>query len=301
MARYPLRFIAVVLFSMAVAHLWRAADVDSDFNWGQVCFDGCGVAGPRAKGRTRRRRPPLHTSCTVPAPAPLLLLLQLPPWPLYTIGSAIAEWLPRLQARLLPPNLHILLQASAVAHSQALYAAARLGVADALKPGPLHVSHLAAAKGVKEDQLRRVLRALASHGIFKEVRRAGPLLNQQQKHSGGNPHPSLVSLTGWCGGHQPPAFLVTPHPPPHPPPPPPPHTPTPPHPHTPTPPHPHTRCCCCTGGAGRVCQQPWQQRAALRPSQPHQQCGAALGCGAFLPALFVTLLDSPRPRPACSR
>ena len=262
MARYPLRFIAVVLFSMAVAHLWRAADVDSDFNWGQVCFDGCGVAGPRAKGRTRRRRPPLHTSCTVPAPAPLLLLLQLPPWPLYTIGSAIAEWLPRLQARLLPPNLHILLQASAVAHSQALYAAARLGVADALKPGPLHVSHLAAAKGVKEDQLRRVLRALASHGIFKEVRRAGPLLNQQQKHSGGNPHPSLVSLTGWCGGHQPPAFLVTPHTHPH--------TPTPPHPHTPTPPHPvlllhrWRRACLPTTVAAACCAQTIPAPSAVR-------------------------------------
>lgn len=54
--------------------------------------------------------------------------------------------------------------------TKALYAAAELGVADALAGGPLPVEQLAAPRGVKPDALCRVLRLLASMGIFKEVR-----------------------------------------------------------------------------------------------------------------------------------
>ena len=53
--------------------------------------------------------------------------------------------------------------------SRALGIAADLGVARALADGPRPVSELAAASGADADALRRILRALASDGVFEEV------------------------------------------------------------------------------------------------------------------------------------
>ncbi|MEK7214145.1 MAG: methyltransferase dimerization domain-containing protein, partial [Chloroflexota bacterium] len=52
--------------------------------------------------------------------------------------------------------------------SQCLYVAAKLGVADVLEDGPLALDALAEAVGADADPLRRVLRALASLGVFAE-------------------------------------------------------------------------------------------------------------------------------------
>ena len=52
--------------------------------------------------------------------------------------------------------------------SQALYVAARLGLADRLVAGPRTPEELAAAVGADPDALYRLLRALASHGVFAE-------------------------------------------------------------------------------------------------------------------------------------
>jgi C-methyltransferase len=51
--------------------------------------------------------------------------------------------------------------------SQAISAAAELGVADALADGPLSIAELAARVGADADALRRLLRALISRGIFR--------------------------------------------------------------------------------------------------------------------------------------
>jgi len=53
--------------------------------------------------------------------------------------------------------------------SQALYVVAKLGVADLLVEGPQSVEHLAAATHAHSASLRRVLRALASVGVFTEA------------------------------------------------------------------------------------------------------------------------------------
>jgi hypothetical protein len=53
--------------------------------------------------------------------------------------------------------------------SQALYVAAKLRVADHLASGPKTAAELANSTGTSEDRLYRVLRALASVGIFTEV------------------------------------------------------------------------------------------------------------------------------------
>ena len=52
--------------------------------------------------------------------------------------------------------------------SQALYVAAKLGIADLLAEGPKRVDELAASAGADAPSLYRVLRALASIGVFKE-------------------------------------------------------------------------------------------------------------------------------------
>jgi hypothetical protein len=53
--------------------------------------------------------------------------------------------------------------------SAALGVAARLGIADLLAAGPRSTADLAAAAGVNEDALYRVLRALAMFGVFTET------------------------------------------------------------------------------------------------------------------------------------
>src|SRR4026208_526258 len=53
--------------------------------------------------------------------------------------------------------------------SQALYVAAKLGIADLLVDGPKRVDELATATDTDAPSLYRVLRALASMGVFEEA------------------------------------------------------------------------------------------------------------------------------------
>lgn len=53
--------------------------------------------------------------------------------------------------------------------TQSIYVAAKLGLADLLKDGPRHCDELAAATNTHHDTLYRLLRALASVGIFAET------------------------------------------------------------------------------------------------------------------------------------
>lgn len=53
--------------------------------------------------------------------------------------------------------------------SQAIYVAARLEIADLVKDGPRTTAELASASGAHEPSLYRLLRALASQGIFAET------------------------------------------------------------------------------------------------------------------------------------
>jgi hypothetical protein len=53
--------------------------------------------------------------------------------------------------------------------SQSIYTAAKLGVADYLQAGPQSISNIAKSLNANEDYLYRLLRALASIGIFQET------------------------------------------------------------------------------------------------------------------------------------
>jgi hypothetical protein len=65
-----------------------------------------------------------------------------------------------------PPPLALLQLAMGYWVSQAIYVAAKLGIADSLKDGPKSCADLARATGAHPDSLDRLLRALASVGVF---------------------------------------------------------------------------------------------------------------------------------------
>jgi hypothetical protein len=68
----------------------------------------------------------------------------------------------------LPPQMVLMQMATAYWVSQSIYAAAKFGIADQLKSGPMHYEQLAIATGSDAQSLYRLLRALASVGIFAE-------------------------------------------------------------------------------------------------------------------------------------
>jgi hypothetical protein len=73
-----------------------------------------------------------------------------------------------MQARELPPPAQMVLLLGGFRISQALYAAAALGVADQLVAGPAPVAVLAERTGAHAASLHRLLRTLASVGVFTE-------------------------------------------------------------------------------------------------------------------------------------
>ncbi|MCA1814929.1 MAG: acetylserotonin O-methyltransferase [Acidobacteria bacterium] len=71
-------------------------------------------------------------------------------------------------AEQLPPEAALMQMAFGCFVSQALYVAAKLGVADLVAEQPQHVASLAARTKTHERSLYRVLRALAMVGVFRE-------------------------------------------------------------------------------------------------------------------------------------
>jgi hypothetical protein len=68
----------------------------------------------------------------------------------------------------LPPQLALARMMSGYAVSQLIYVAAKLGIADLLKHGPLTSDQLAATARTHQTSLLRVMRGLAAVGLFKE-------------------------------------------------------------------------------------------------------------------------------------
>ena len=68
-----------------------------------------------------------------------------------------------------PPEALLTQMAFGALLTQALYVAAKLGIADLLTEGPKPVAELAAATGTHEGALRRVLRSLAGVGVFRQA------------------------------------------------------------------------------------------------------------------------------------
>lgn len=67
------------------------------------------------------------------------------------------------------PSQKLLEMISGIWVSQSIYAAAKLGIADLLKDDPQNIDQLAQATGADVQSLYRLMRALASVGVFTEV------------------------------------------------------------------------------------------------------------------------------------
>ena len=68
--------------------------------------------------------------------------------------------------------------------SRLIYVAAKLELADHLNDGPRTVEELAMAAGVQAPALYRVLRALASVGVFEETRADSSNSHRSRRRSG---------------------------------------------------------------------------------------------------------------------
>jgi C-methyltransferase len=95
---------------------------------------------------------------------------KVPPAKLARVVEWIRHYLLRLHQQLTPAPAAVMEMIIATWVSQAITAAAQLGVADALATGPLTIEELAARVGADADALRRLLRALIGRGIFRHRR-----------------------------------------------------------------------------------------------------------------------------------
>ncbi|MDM7921169.1 MAG: methyltransferase [Pyrinomonadaceae bacterium] len=69
----------------------------------------------------------------------------------------------------LPPDAQLLQLAAGSFISQAIYVAAKLGIADILANGPRSIEYISVATSTNENAIYRVLRAIASVGAFSEL------------------------------------------------------------------------------------------------------------------------------------
>jgi hypothetical protein len=83
--------------------------------------------------------------------------------------------------------------------SRAISVAAELGIADALKDAPKHVEELAAATSTHAPSLYRMLRALASAGIFAEIGNRQFSLTPLAACLRGDAPDSIRNLARWYG------------------------------------------------------------------------------------------------------
>lgn len=94
---------------------------------------------------------------------------RVPPVFVVKTVQAFREWLTRINQKCVPPNVVLMELLCGHWVSQAIATAGRMEIADQLLDGPKTVEELASRHGVDADSLYRLLRALASAGIFKET------------------------------------------------------------------------------------------------------------------------------------
>lgn len=83
--------------------------------------------------------------------------------------TEVSEQSPKGATEAAPPEAILTQMITGSLGSQAVYVAAKLGIADLLADGPKSVDELARAAGADAQSLYRVLRALASFGVFTEL------------------------------------------------------------------------------------------------------------------------------------
>lgn len=95
---------------------------------------------------------------------------KLPPLVIVRATIALRNFLIRLANRMLPSSYVLLEQAAQFWKAKSIAVAAQLDISGMLVQGPESSAKLAEKAGVHPESLNRMLRALASDGIFREVR-----------------------------------------------------------------------------------------------------------------------------------
>lgn len=95
-------------------------------------------------------------------------MTRLPPTRVVSAATSVRTSLQHLTRRMVPPEIGLLELASGFMATHALYAAARLGLADLLADGPKSADAVAGEVGSDPDATYRLLRALATFGVFSE-------------------------------------------------------------------------------------------------------------------------------------
>ena len=93
---------------------------------------------------------------------------RVPPVRVVRAATRVRTGLQALTRRMVPPEVGVLELASGFMATQAVYAAARLGVADALAGGARPAADVARDLGTDADATYRLLRACAAHGLLRE-------------------------------------------------------------------------------------------------------------------------------------
>lgn len=92
---------------------------------------------------------------------------NVPPARVVRLAEGVRERLGRLHRRMVPAPVAVLELITAGMISQALQVAAKLGIADVLAAGPLPPTEIARRVDANPDGVHRLLRALASQGVFR--------------------------------------------------------------------------------------------------------------------------------------
>lgn len=97
-------------------------------------------------------------------------LPKYPPVFIVRVTDSIRRRLIKISRQFTHPNVVMLEHVQNLWLLGAISVAAALGIADLLKKGPKTITELASLTGMLEDPLYRIMRLLASEGIFKEKR-----------------------------------------------------------------------------------------------------------------------------------
>ncbi len=104
--------------------------------------------------------------------------VTIPPRPVYAAVVACRNFLSKIQRLMVPPTVALYEELTGTWHTEMIYAAAKLDIADHLASGPKTVEELAELSNAHSPSLARLLRALVSVGIFQRDKQGRYALNR---------------------------------------------------------------------------------------------------------------------------